>query len=370
MSPLRPADIEQRDFTIAEVGYDPGQVRAFLSTVALAYKELNVGNPSIDIEWQVAAILAEARTMARATIDVALERAADLERQTAAKLEDLSWSADNRASRTRREAIERAEQLLSSAGQGSSETNAADVLTHAREKGLSSLRSAVVSAGRIHDELEGLDSVTSSLRDHLKSDWTSESGRIRVVIVCTSNRCRSPIASEILKRETAVLACENVDVISRGTDAELGYAPPAEARNCAGRLGMDLSQHRSRCLAPTDVVLADLVVAMERRHVHVVRELDPWANVVLLGDLGDADIDVAARPGEGFGLLGQHASKGGGHEIADPRGDSKQAFERCVEEMTPHLRSLARILAEVTGDHHRYPPERFRSRQIAQERGA
>jgi protein-tyrosine phosphatase len=371
MSPLRPADIAQREFTTVEHGYDPSHVRVFLSRVARAYEELDVTDPSLRVEDQVAAILAEARTTAVATIDKALDQVAGIRQQTLWTLEDLRWRANHRVSRIRQEAVERCEEILSFAGgPGPSGIDNKHEITHAVERSLASLRSAIESARRIGDELEVMDSVTGSLRNLLGTDGASvNANRIRILIICTWNRCRSPIASEILRREVARLGCRKIDVISRGTDAELGYAPPTEIMNWAGRHGMDMTRHRSRRLGRTDVVLADLVVAMERRHARVVRELYPWAKVVLLGDLPDATIDLAAPPRELFDPLVQQTNKAGGHEIADPRGRSKPAYERCINEMSPHLRDLARILARAELDLDRSATG-IPSEEIAKEKGA
>lgn len=371
MSPLRPADIAQRDFTTVDVGYSPSHVRAFLSSIALAYKELDAADPSLRIENQIAAILAEARTAAAATIDKALDQVAAIRQQTVSALEDLRWNGNDQASRIRQKGVERTDEILRFAGDpGSPGTDDQHKITRALEWIPASLRSAIETAGRMDDELEVMDSVTRSLRNLLRDDWESDRARVKILIICTWNRCRSPIASEILIREVTELGCKNIDVTSRGTDAELGYAPPREIVNWAGRRGIDMTRHRSRRLSRTDVVLADLVVAMERRHVRVVRDLYPWARVALLCDLPDATIDLAAPPRDLLGALVQRRGNQGEHEIADPRGRSKSAYEQCVNEMTPYLRNLARILARVALDLDRSAPGGIPSDAMAKEKGA
>ena len=371
MTPLQAADITKRDFTTVGVGYDPDQVRAFLSEVAQSFEELNAPDPSRAIESQVAAILAEARSAARATIISALDEAANVRRQTVAALEDLRWSAGAEASRRRQEAIEQSKEILRFvAGVGGSDTDASTELSDEMERRLSQLHSVVEKARRFRNELNALHSVSSSVRKLLDCDWALDDAPIRVVIVCTWNRFRSPIAAEILKEEAAELGFENLIVSSRGTDAPHGYAASSEAWNCAGRLGIDLTRHRSKRLSRADVALADLVVVMEQRHVKVVRELHPWANVVLLGDLRDAIVDLSSPTGRSFGSLAQHMSKLGGHEIADPRARSKpRTYERCVEEMSLCLRALAHILAGLAHDMHRNRQGHYRSEDMDKEKG-
>jgi DivIVA domain-containing protein len=369
MSPLQPADITQRDFTTVEIGYDPDQVRAFLSMAAQAFEQLNALDPLRRIESQVAAILAEARCAARAAIDSALDEAVRVRRRTEAELEDLIWSASAEASRRRQEALEQAEEILSlGAGDRESGTDAATQVSDVMKHRLLELRGVIKTARRLRKELQRLDSVSSSLRKLLDSQWASDDAPIRVVIVCTLNRFRSPIAAEILKQEAAELGFENLIVSSRGTDAPHGYAASSEAVNCAGRLGIDVTQHRSKRLSRTDVALADLVVVMEGRHAKVVRELHPWANVVLLGDLLDVDLSTPAT--EDFALLGQITSKPGVHEISEPNARSKtRTYERCVEEMSPYLHALARFLAGLAHDMHGYRRGHYRFEGVATEKG-
>jgi DivIVA domain-containing protein len=347
MSTFRPTDIRHKDFPIVEGGYDPEQVRAFLSTIATGYEALDEEGDSLPVEDKIASILAEARTEAHATMDVALAHVTEVKRQTTIALSDLRWREQQQCSRTRQLAIERAEQIVRDAEkQGLSRSDSARIMAQTIRERLAILRRELDRTSQISDELDALNSVASSVRN-LKTDWTSDGDRIRVLIVCTWNRVRSPIASEILRHEVARLGCKNVDVISRGVQAELGHGPPREVVKCAGRLRIDVSQHRSRRLSRADVVLADLVVVMERRHARLVKELYPWATVVLLADLLNTAVDAAGPSREVFALLAQQTSDQGGREITDPLGSSQRAFDRCVEEMAPALHNLARILTRV-----------------------
>jgi protein-tyrosine phosphatase len=368
MTPLQAADITQRDFTTVGIGYDPDQVRAFLSMAAQAFAELNALDPVRRIENEIAAILAEARSAALATIDSALDEAAKVRRQTVAALEDLRWSASAEASRRQQEALERAEEILGGAGDRESGTDAVTELSAVMKHRLLELRGVVKKARWLRNDLQGLDAVSSSLRKLLDSNGAPDDAPIRVVIVCTLNRFRSPIAAEILKREAADLGFENLIVSSRGTDAPHGYAPPSEALACAGRFGIDLTQHRSKRLSRADVALADLVVVMEQRHAKVVRELHPWANVVLLADLRDVDLSTPAM--DAFAPLGQITSKPGVHEISEPHARSKtRTYERCVEEMSPYLHALGRFLVGLAHDVHGYRRGHYRFEDVATEKG-
>lgn len=86
----------------------------------------------------------------------------------------------------------------------------------------------------------------------------------QVAFVCTGNRFRSPLAAALLERETEGLPLR---IASLGT-LDLGRRPALpEAIEIADELGLDLSDHRARGLAATELAPFDLVLGFERRHV-------------------------------------------------------------------------------------------------------
>lgn len=85
-----------------------------------------------------------------------------------------------------------------------------------------------------------------------------------IVVICTGNRNRSPLAEASLKEATAGLP---VQVSSAGL-LDLGDVPVLdETLEVARRVGLDLSAHRARCLSNVDVSGADLVLGLEWEHV-------------------------------------------------------------------------------------------------------
>jgi protein-tyrosine phosphatase len=85
-----------------------------------------------------------------------------------------------------------------------------------------------------------------------------------IVLICTGNRFRSPIAEGLLRRLGDGLPLE---LQSYGT-LDVGPAPPLmEAFEVAASYGLDLSGHRARPLAGEDLGGADLVLGFERAHL-------------------------------------------------------------------------------------------------------
>jgi len=95
-----------------------------------------------------------------------------------------------------------------------------------------------------------------------------------VLVVCTGNSCRSPMAAGLLAK---LLEGERVWVSSAGTGAPEGSAPTAWAVEVMAGLGIDISRHRARRLTKELVESADLILVMERHHQEYVVEAVPEA---------------------------------------------------------------------------------------------
>lgn len=109
-------------------------------------------------------------------------------------------------------------------------------------------------SGRL-DELQRAQAAATGVAD---------SPRFELVIVCTGNRFRSPLAAALVEQLVADLP---VRVSSLGTLDLHGSPPLRSAMKQADRLGLDLSAHRARTLLTADLQHADLVVGFERAHV-------------------------------------------------------------------------------------------------------
>jgi low molecular weight protein-tyrosine phosphatase len=97
---------------------------------------------------------------------------------------------------------------------------------------------------------------------------------IRILVVCSANQCRSPLAAASLRAHAEVRDLPVV-VSSVGTQALPGV-PATDPTVQAGRkLGHDLTTHASTRADADAVAAADLVVAMERRHVQELVVLAP-----------------------------------------------------------------------------------------------
>ncbi|WP_158861844.1 arsenate reductase/protein-tyrosine-phosphatase family protein [Leifsonia sp. AG29] len=98
---------------------------------------------------------------------------------------------------------------------------------------------------------------------------------VRILVVCTGNLCRSPLAAELLR---VALAGLPVGIRSAGTSARDGEPMPPETLAWATALGAQAAAtHRSRRFQPADAIDADLVLTAGLDHRRHVAEAAPQA---------------------------------------------------------------------------------------------
>lgn len=85
---------------------------------------------------------------------------------------------------------------------------------------------------------------------------------LRVLLVCTGNICRSPIAKGFLAERSTRLLGGALRVRSAGTWAHPGYPATDEAAAAAAERGIDIAEHRSVAFTPELAGWADLVLSM------------------------------------------------------------------------------------------------------------
>ena len=146
--------------------------------------------------------------------------------------------------------------------------------------------------------------------------------QLDLLIICSGNLCRSPMAEGIVRERLARLGHPEISVGSAGTVAWPGR-PPAEQAIAAARQrgGIDISGLRSTTLTPETIESARFILVMERYHAEVVRKFVP------------------GFPEERLILLGNYAEPPG--DVFDPFLGPYEGYLRCFDELS---RFLSRFL--------------------------
>ncbi len=95
--------------------------------------------------------------------------------------------------------------------------------------------------------------------------------RFHILVVCTGNICRSPMTVGMLRHFLAEKFKKIITVASAGTDALHGNQATVFAIQAMQYFGIDISDHRARRLSRSMVVEADLILAMEKYHLKIIR---------------------------------------------------------------------------------------------------
>ncbi|UCD23213.1 MAG: low molecular weight protein arginine phosphatase [Gemmatimonadota bacterium] len=135
----------------------------------------------------------------------------------------------------------------------------------------------------------------------------------RLLMVCTGNICRSPLAESLMRSELQQIGVNDVVVSSAGTGAWEG-APASEGAYLVGlEHNVDLSHHSARLLTRDLVRESDLIFTMARHQRARVEDLGGEGKVYVLGEYA--------------GLSGPDA------EVSDPFGADLEVYRETFDQL-------------------------------------
>jgi protein-tyrosine phosphatase len=154
--------------------------------------------------------------------------------------------------------------------------------------------------------------------------------RTRVLLICSGNVCRSPMAAgfaramaaERMGCDPAELETHGLVIESAGTATVEGTPASENARRVMAERGIDIEDHRSRPMTVDLLLGSDYIWVMAAEHLAAVRRLAP--EVADRAALVDPD----------------------GSSVSDPMGGDMAVYEACARRIE---QAVARRIEEITG---------------------
>ena len=184
-----------------------------------------------------------------------------------------------------------------------------------------------------------------------------------ILVVCTANICRSPMAEALLRSwidHHAPTVADRVRISSAGVRARPDDEAAPHMARIATRWGMDLGPHRSRPAAPEVVDQATLVLTMELAHRDVIaqRVRGAASSTFTLPELAELldHVDPAAIAGAGIAGLAEAAHRTrprvavARHDVEDPYGGPADEYETTASELVELVERVGPAIASALRD--------------------
>jgi len=169
------------------------------------------------------------------------------------------------------------------------------------------------------------------------SSKKNELGKIKILLVCTGNTCRSTMTEGIMK-STINDKNLDIDVSSAGISAIIGDKASNNAVIVLNELGIDLSYHRAKQVTDNMLRESDLVLTMTKQHKDILLRS--------FKDLEDKIYTLKEFTKEGLSNeKSNDLSMNKSFDIQDPYGGNYDVYKSCSMELEIEVKRVLDILS-------------------------
>lgn len=133
-----------------------------------------------------------------------------------------------------------------------------------------------------------------------------------ILIICTANICRSPVAEALLRDRLNKRGLEDWTVSSAGTWAMQVRGAAENSIKVVSEYGLDIQDHEARMVEKQHLSESDLVLCMEMGHAEALR---------------------AEFPDQAFKVFLISEMSGRAYSVRDPFGEPMIAYQRMAAEL-------------------------------------
>ena len=184
--------------------------------------------------------------------------------------------------------------------------------------------------------------------------WEIDDRTFRILVVCTGNICRSPLAEKFLQVGFDAMAPAQFEISSAGTSGLTGDEVTPQIARIANPHGITFDGFRARRLENEHIRAADLVLTMERAHRATVVQMLPAAlrHTFTLREFARilplVPPENDSPPVDRWNSLAALAQRyrrpalddGVSDDVVDPIGGSESIHQTMFDEMMPAISTL------------------------------